>query len=57
MRGFQVDLSDPLCPNFVLGDREKERQLKPFKRTLIVKLMGAALITIFSRRNFTRFGL
>ncbi|KAI9125197.1 hypothetical protein K1719_003813 [Acacia pycnantha] len=38
--GINVDFSNPLCPTFSFEEREKERLLKPFRRTLVVKLMG-----------------
>ncbi|KAI9124767.1 hypothetical protein K1719_004094 [Acacia pycnantha] len=38
--GIGIDVSDPLCPRFVFEDKEKERLMKPFGRTLVVKLLG-----------------
>ncbi|KAI9124934.1 hypothetical protein K1719_003550 [Acacia pycnantha] len=38
--GISVDFSNPLCPVFSFEEKEKERLQKPFKRTLVVKLMG-----------------
>ncbi|KAI9121220.1 hypothetical protein K1719_008253 [Acacia pycnantha] len=38
--GISVDFSNPLCPKFTFEEKEKERLLKPFKRTLVVKLLG-----------------
>ncbi|KAI9078703.1 hypothetical protein K1719_039346 [Acacia pycnantha] len=37
---IRVDFSNPLCPIFNFDEKEKERLMKPFRRTLIVKLMG-----------------
>lgn len=53
MKGIAVDLSDPLCPNFVLDEAEKERLQRPFKRTLIVKMLGNAMNYEFMCRKFT----
>ncbi|KAI9126636.1 hypothetical protein K1719_002232 [Acacia pycnantha] len=41
--GVRIDLSNPLCPRFEFEVKEKERLLKPFRRTLVVKLMGRQL--------------
>ncbi|KAI9125955.1 hypothetical protein K1719_003373 [Acacia pycnantha] len=41
--GICVDFSNPLCPKFEFEEAEKERLMKPFRRTLIVKLMGRQL--------------
>ncbi|KAI9075687.1 hypothetical protein K1719_042303 [Acacia pycnantha] len=38
--GISVDQSNPLCPKFLLEEKERERLMKPFRRTLMVKLMG-----------------
>lgn len=38
--GIEVDLTNPLCPNFRIYKKEKERLMRHFKKTLIVKLMG-----------------
>ncbi|KAI9079593.1 hypothetical protein K1719_038420 [Acacia pycnantha] len=38
--GVSVDYTNPLCPKFNFEEKEKERLLKPFRRTLVVKLMG-----------------
>ncbi|KAI9125179.1 hypothetical protein K1719_003795 [Acacia pycnantha] len=38
--GISVDFSNPLCPKFLLEEKERERLMKPFRRTLVVKLMG-----------------
>ncbi|KAI9108252.1 hypothetical protein K1719_020735 [Acacia pycnantha] len=38
--GIEVDFSNPLCPTFLLEEKERERLMKPFRRTLIVKLLG-----------------
>ncbi|KAI9085778.1 hypothetical protein K1719_032192 [Acacia pycnantha] len=35
-----VDFSNPLCPSFRFEEKEKERLMKPFHRTLVVKLLG-----------------
>ncbi|KAI9114509.1 hypothetical protein K1719_014207 [Acacia pycnantha] len=35
-----VDFSNPLCPKFLFEEKERERLMKPFRRTLVVKLMG-----------------
>lgn len=34
-KGITLDLSNHLCPNFVLDDLENERLMKPFERTLM----------------------
>ncbi|KAI9079784.1 hypothetical protein K1719_038405 [Acacia pycnantha] len=41
--GVRIDLSNPLCPRFDFEENEKERLMKPFHRTLVVKLMGRQL--------------
>ncbi|KAI9109407.1 hypothetical protein K1719_019461 [Acacia pycnantha] len=38
--GIMVDHSNPLCPDFSFDEKEKERLNRPFRRTLVVKLMG-----------------
>ncbi|KAI9077968.1 hypothetical protein K1719_040097 [Acacia pycnantha] len=38
--GINVDFSNPLCPEFKFDEKEKERLNRPFRRTLVVKLMG-----------------
>ncbi|KAI9128644.1 hypothetical protein K1719_000127 [Acacia pycnantha] len=38
--GISVDYTNPLCPVFSFEEKEKERLMKPFRRTLIVKLLG-----------------
>lgn len=38
--GICVDTTNPLCLHFVLEEKEKERLMKPFGRTLVVKLLG-----------------
>ncbi|KAI9122943.1 hypothetical protein K1719_005832 [Acacia pycnantha] len=38
--GICVDYSDPLCPKFMFEEKERERLMKPFCRTLVVKLLG-----------------
>ncbi|KAI9112269.1 hypothetical protein K1719_016792 [Acacia pycnantha] len=38
--GVSIDVSNPLCPKFCFEEKEKERLLKPFGRTLVVKLLG-----------------
>ncbi|KAI9077623.1 hypothetical protein K1719_040398 [Acacia pycnantha] len=38
--GITIDTSNPLCPKFGFEEKEKDRLLKPFGRTLIVKLLG-----------------
>ncbi|KAI9113102.1 hypothetical protein K1719_015627 [Acacia pycnantha] len=38
--GVTIDVSNPLCPKFCFEEKEKERLLKPFWRTLVVKLLG-----------------
>ncbi|KAI9114369.1 hypothetical protein K1719_014597 [Acacia pycnantha] len=49
--GIRVDLSNPLCPRFEFEDKERERLMKPFRRTLIVKLMGRQLSYGFMERK------
>ncbi|KAI9075649.1 hypothetical protein K1719_042399 [Acacia pycnantha] len=41
--GIRVDFSDPLCPRFAFEEKERERLMKPFRRTLVVKLLGRQL--------------
>ncbi|KAI9076389.1 hypothetical protein K1719_041624 [Acacia pycnantha] len=41
--GICIDLSNPLCPKFDFEEKEKERLMRPFRRTLVVKLMGRQL--------------
>ncbi|KAK4280733.1 hypothetical protein QN277_012314 [Acacia crassicarpa] len=41
--GIRVDLSNPLRPVFDFDEKEMEHLLKPFRRTLVVKLMGRQL--------------
>lgn len=38
--GISIDLSNPLRPMFSFEEKEKERLMKPFGRTLVVKLLG-----------------
>ncbi|KAI9073371.1 hypothetical protein K1719_044650 [Acacia pycnantha] len=38
--GIRVDLSNPLCPRFEFEEKERERLMRPFSRTLVVKLLG-----------------
>ncbi|KAI9117550.1 hypothetical protein K1719_011716 [Acacia pycnantha] len=38
--GINVDYSNPLCPEFKFDEKEKERLVRPFRRTLVVKLIG-----------------
>ena len=49
--GISVDLSNPLCPRFNLEEKERERLLQPFQRTLVVKLMGRQLAYGFMLRK------
>ncbi|KAI9078841.1 hypothetical protein K1719_039182 [Acacia pycnantha] len=37
--GISVDLSEPLCPKFMIDDKERERLCKPFAKSLFVKLL------------------
>ncbi|KAK4259260.1 hypothetical protein QN277_005608 [Acacia crassicarpa] len=41
--GICIDLSNPLCPSFEFEEKERERLLKPFWRSLVVKLLGRQL--------------
>ncbi|KAI9072462.1 hypothetical protein K1719_045574 [Acacia pycnantha] len=41
--GIHVNFTNPLCPQFEFEEKERERLMKPFRRTLIVKLMGRQL--------------
>ncbi|KAI9090149.1 hypothetical protein K1719_028845 [Acacia pycnantha] len=45
--GISVDLSDPLCPKFMIDDQERERLFKPFAKSLLVKLLGGSLSLYF----------
>ncbi|KAI9085210.1 hypothetical protein K1719_032843 [Acacia pycnantha] len=38
--GIRVDVANPLCPKFWFEDKERERLMRPFRRSLVVKLMG-----------------
>ncbi|KAI9075964.1 hypothetical protein K1719_042086 [Acacia pycnantha] len=38
--GISIDSSNPLCPRFSFEEKEMERLMKPFGRTLVVKLLG-----------------
>ncbi|KAI9082448.1 hypothetical protein K1719_035591 [Acacia pycnantha] len=44
---ISVDLSDPLCPKFMIDDKERERLYKPFAKSLFVKLLGGSLSLYF----------
>ncbi|KAI9081949.1 hypothetical protein K1719_036211 [Acacia pycnantha] len=44
---ISVDLSDPLCPKFMIDDKERERLCKPFAKSLFVKLLGGSLSLYF----------
>lgn len=37
---ISIDTSNPLCPSFSFMEKERERLLKPFGQTLVVKLLG-----------------
>ncbi|KAI9074362.1 hypothetical protein K1719_043656 [Acacia pycnantha] len=45
--GISVDLSDPLCPKFMIDDKERERLCKPFAKSLVVKLLGGSMSLYF----------
>ncbi|KAI9125353.1 hypothetical protein K1719_003969 [Acacia pycnantha] len=49
--GIRVDCSNPLCPNFEFEEQERERLMKPFKRTLVVKLLGRQLSYGFMQKK------
>ncbi|KAI9118425.1 hypothetical protein K1719_010757 [Acacia pycnantha] len=38
--GISVDRSNPLCPTFTFEEKERERLMRPFRRSLVVKLLG-----------------
>lgn len=38
--GVSGDFSNPLCPKFTFEDKERERLMRPFHKTLVVKLVG-----------------
>ncbi|KAI9080533.1 hypothetical protein K1719_037499 [Acacia pycnantha] len=38
--GISIDASNPLCPRFSFKEKEMERLMKPFGRTLVVKFLG-----------------
>ncbi|KAI9075602.1 hypothetical protein K1719_042444 [Acacia pycnantha] len=38
--GINVDITNPMCPRFCFKEEEKARLMKPFGRTLVVKLLG-----------------
>ncbi|KAI9086946.1 hypothetical protein K1719_031107 [Acacia pycnantha] len=52
--GICVDFSNPLCPKFDFEEKEKERLMKPFRRMLIVKLMGWQLAYGFMVRKLNQ---
>ncbi|KAI9075769.1 hypothetical protein K1719_042255 [Acacia pycnantha] len=45
--GISIDLFDPLCPKFMIDDKERERLCKPFAKSLLVKLLGGSLSLYF----------
>ncbi|KAI9120350.1 hypothetical protein K1719_007383 [Acacia pycnantha] len=49
--GIRVDCSNPLCLNFEFEEQERERLMKPFKRTLVVKLLGRQLSYGFMQKK------
>ncbi|KAI9079798.1 hypothetical protein K1719_038208 [Acacia pycnantha] len=49
--GISIDLSNPLCPQFNLEEKERERLLRPFRRTLVVKLMGRQPTMVLSLKK------
>ncbi|KAI9098542.1 hypothetical protein K1719_025167 [Acacia pycnantha] len=51
MDGIRVDFSNPLCPNFEFEEKERERLMKPFRRTLVVKLLGRQLSYGFMQKK------
>ncbi|KAI9072195.1 hypothetical protein K1719_045862 [Acacia pycnantha] len=53
--GITIDLSNPLCPGFHFEDKEKERLQRPFRRTLVVKLMGRQLAYVFMQKKLRQF--
>ncbi|KAI9105122.1 hypothetical protein K1719_022838 [Acacia pycnantha] len=38
--GICLDTTDPLCPRFAFVEKERDRLLKPFGQTMVVKLLG-----------------
>lgn len=38
--GISIDVSNSLCLRFCFEEKEKERLMKPFGRTFVVKLLG-----------------
>ncbi|KAI9086183.1 hypothetical protein K1719_031904 [Acacia pycnantha] len=46
--GISVDLSDPMCPKFIMiDDKEREHLCKPFVKSLFVKLLGGSMSLYF----------
>ncbi|KAI9084670.1 hypothetical protein K1719_033314 [Acacia pycnantha] len=52
--GISVDLSDPLCPKFMIDDQERECLCKPFAKSLLVKLLGGSLSLYFLESNLNQ---
>ncbi|KAI9086066.1 hypothetical protein K1719_032143 [Acacia pycnantha] len=42
--GILVDLANPMCPKFLIDDKERERLCKQFAKSLFVKLLGASSV-------------
>ncbi|KAI9125909.1 hypothetical protein K1719_003327 [Acacia pycnantha] len=44
--GISVDLSNPLCPKFMIDDKEREHLCKPFVKSMFVKLLGGNVLKL-----------
>ncbi|KAI9094279.1 hypothetical protein K1719_026861 [Acacia pycnantha] len=53
--GITIDFANPLCPGFSFEEKEKERLQRPFRRTLVVKLMGRQPAYGFMLRKLRQF--
>ncbi|KAI9116650.1 hypothetical protein K1719_012308 [Acacia pycnantha] len=53
-KGIIVDLSNPMCLDFILNNAEKEKLLKPFQRTLIMKLLVVTPSYEFLHKKFVQ---
>ncbi|KAI9082330.1 hypothetical protein K1719_035753 [Acacia pycnantha] len=49
--GVCVDHSNPLCHAFTFEEKERERLMKPFSRTLVVKLLGRQPSYVFMAKK------
>ncbi|KAI9114533.1 hypothetical protein K1719_014231 [Acacia pycnantha] len=45
--GISIDPSNPMCPKFLIDDKERERLCKPFAKSLFVKQLGGSMSLYF----------